>query len=225
MYDSYTSPIRSTLKFTDLKNLIKTGENTFLEFKRMVPSPEKIAREMAAMANTKGGTLLIGVDDDKTIIGVESYYEQHFLLDEAASYLCEPPIVYQDEVMPFNKRDVVIVKIKEADVKPVMVEHSDGKKRGYVRVNDKSVTASREMLKVLANRTSDRGVTFEFGPNEQKLFRFLNEYERITVKEFSDLVNIGTRRASRILVNLVSAGILHLFTNEKSDYYTLVRPI
>ena len=59
----------------DLKNLIATGESSFLEFKQQVASPEKIAREIAAFANTKGGKLLIGVADNGEMVGVESYME------------------------------------------------------------------------------------------------------------------------------------------------------
>lgn len=217
-------PERSSLKLTDLKHLIKTGEGLFLEFKRIIPNPEKIAREICAFANTNGGTLLIGVDDDGSLIGIESYYEEHFQLSEAADYLCEPPIEYHVEIIPFKNREIALVKIKEAETKPVFVQ-TDDKKAAYLRVNDKSIRASKEMIQILRNQSSDRGVTFEFGKNEQKLFRFLNEYERITVGEFSRLVNIGTRRASRILVNLVSAGVLNVFSHEKNEYFTLARPI
>jgi predicted HTH transcriptional regulator len=222
MYDLF--PVRSPLSLQDLKNLVKTGESLFLEFKRTIPSPEKIAREICAFANSNGGTLIIGVDDDGSLVGVESYYEQHFLLTEATHYLLKPAIEPHVEIVPFKNREIVLVKIEEAEDKPVFVDLGD-EWAGFVRVNDKSIKASKEMLQVLKNRTSDEGVTFEFGPNEQKLFRFLNQYERITVNEFSNLVNISYRRASRILVNLVSAGVLNLFTHEKAEFFTLARPV
>jgi predicted HTH transcriptional regulator len=210
------------MRFSDLKNLVSSGESSWLEFKRIIPSPHKIAREMCAFANSKGGVLMIGIDDDKTIVGVDSYYEQEFLLDEAANFLCDPAIEHIVEVFPHGKKDVIIVRVQEAELKPVMVNTPGKPSAGFIRVNDKSIRASREMLKVLKNRTSGHDITFDYGKNEQKLFRFLNEYERITVNEFSNLVNISKRRASRILVNLVSAGVLNLFTHEKADYYTLV---
>ncbi|TNE71258.1 ATP-binding protein [bacterium] len=217
-------PVRSKMNLQDLRNLIKTGESSFLEFKRTIPSPEKIAREMCAFANSNGGILIIGIDDDGSLVGVESYYEQHFLLTEATNYLLKPAIEPEIEIIPFKNKEIVLVKIKEAEDKPVFVDLGD-EWAGFVRVNDKSIKASKEMLQVLKNRTSEEGVTFEFGPNEQKLFRFLNQYERITVNEFSNLVNISYRRASRILVNLVSAGVLNLFTHEKAEFFTLARPV
>ena len=215
-------PVRSSMKLSDLRNLIKTGEGLFLEFKRTIPSPEKIARELCAFANTKGGTLLIGIDDDGSIVGMESFYEEQFLLNDAVYYLCKPELDLTVEIVEYKQREIAVVLVKEAKEKPVLVDLGT-EWAGFVRVNDKSIRASKEMLKVLKNQTSDEGVSFVFGPNEQKLLRYLNQFERITVNEFSNLVNISTRRASRILVNLVGAGVLHLFTHEKAEFFTLAR--
>jgi predicted HTH transcriptional regulator len=62
---------------------------------------------------------------------------------------------------------------------------------------------------------------FEIGENEKRLFRYLDEHERITAREFSNLVNISEQRASRILVSLVRAGVVRIHTLEKSDFFTL----
>lgn len=216
------NPIRSSIKLSDLKNLVKTGEGFYLEFKRTIPNPERIAREMCAFANTKGGTVLIGVDDDGSIIGIESFFEEQFLLSEAAFYLCKPELELHVEIILIKNREIAIVKVKEAKLKPVLVD-IEGEWQGFIRVKDKSIRASKEMLQILKNRSSSNGITFDFGLNEQKLFRYLNEYQRITVSQFSNLVNISTRRASRILVNLVSAGVLNLFTLEKAEFFTLAK--
>jgi predicted transcriptional regulator len=61
----------------------------------------------------------------------------------------------------------------------------------------------------------------EIGENEKRLFRFLEEHERITVPEFARLVNISERRASRILVSLVRASVVRIHTLEKRDFFTL----
>jgi predicted transcriptional regulator len=54
------------------------------------------------------------------------------------------------------------------------------------------------------------------------LFDFIEKKGRATVRDFSTLVNISDRRAARLLVRLVRAGILNIQTNEQYDYYTLV---
>lgn len=212
-------PIESRMTLADLMRLVKTGEGTYLEFKRTISSPEKVAREIAAFANTRGGILLVGVDDNKTVTGVHSYYEEEVALSKALDYHCQPPVEAGIEILPYRDREIVIVRIPEAERKPVTVD-VDGKRVAFIREKDKSVQASKETAAVLRNSTSSSGITFQYGPNEQRLFRYLSEYDRITVGEFANLVNISQRRASRILVNLVSAGILRIHTHEKQEFFT-----
>ena len=65
-------PMNTTARHANqVLSLIKDREREHIEFKRRVPSLFKMAKEIAAMANTVGGNILIGVDDDGTISGVE----------------------------------------------------------------------------------------------------------------------------------------------------------
>lgn len=216
-----TPPPTSKMSLGDLKRLVKTGEGTYLEFKKTISSPDKIAREACAFANTSGGMLLIGVNDDKSIIGVPSFYEEQYLLAEAMSVLCEPEIKHTVEIVETGRREVVVVKIEESEKKPVFVKY-DGKKYAYIREHDKSVRASREKTELMKIGNRKEGITFQYGPNEQKLFRFLNEYDKITVDEFSNLIAKNKRTSARILVNLTSIGVLKLFSGKESpDYFML----
>ncbi len=214
------------MQIADLKRLVTAGENTYIEFKREIPSAEKIAREISALANTHGGTLLVGVDDDGTIIGVQGHEEQEYLLDLAVNELCEPAVTIDIEIVSVSrKRDVLVVSIIEAEKKPVSVVGEEGRKY-YVRDRDKSVKASRERVKVLRKQTSGVGVTFEFGYNEQMLLRYLDEYGRITVNAYSNLINTGRKKAAAILVNLTSAGILQMNRAEDDiEWFSMSRDI
>lgn len=212
----------SEMDYLDVKNLAQTGEGTFLEFKRTVPSAEKIAREIAAFANTRGGTLLIGVDDDRSLVGVDGYQEEEFLLTRAAHEICRPHVAIAIEIVHFGKRDLLVIKIPESLEKPVFVHTSNGDVV-YLRRGDQNKTASVERIRIIENKRKETGVTFQYGPNEQKLFRYLNEYSEISVEKFSHLIDVSERKAGNILVNLVSAGILNLFTKNNIDYFSFAR--
>lgn len=220
-FDNSSATIkRSEMDYLDVKNLAQTGEGTFLEFKRTIPSAHKIAREIAAFANTNGGTLLIGVDDDGSLIGVDGYQEELFLLDEAANVLCEPPIEAKLEVVQFGVRDLLVMKISEAKNKPVYMQDEKGRSLVYIRKNASSKRISYERLKLWEYQNSGRSVSFTYGPAEQKLFRYLNEYGEIHVAKFTHLINESRDKAADILINLVNAKILRLFTKDKIDYFS-----
>src|SRR5467141_4057543 len=56
---------------TELMRLVRGGEDTFLELKVKLSNPEKIAQEIVALANTGGGVMVFGVNDQLRIEGVD----------------------------------------------------------------------------------------------------------------------------------------------------------
>ena len=76
----------------EVKDLAGKGEGLQIEFKKKAAYPEKIVREVIALANTQGGTLLIGVDDDGTVSGQRFIEEEIFVMDKAIRTLIFPPL-------------------------------------------------------------------------------------------------------------------------------------
>jgi len=215
--------VTSLMNIHDLKILIEEGEGFELEFKRKVSSPEKIAKTISAFANTKGGIILFGVDDDGSIVGVESEKSELDLIRLAGEYYCEPPVVFSIEIVPYRHRDVIVASVEESDNKPhyVVHQHSD-EDRIFIRVNDNTVLASREVIKILRDEREDKPpLKLSIGENEKRLFSYLEIHPRITVQQFADLINVSYRRASRILTTLVRAGVIRIHTLERTDHFTL----
>ena len=219
------------MNFHDVNALIEEGEGFSVEFKRRISSSEKIARTLISFANTKGGTILFGVDDDGSIVGVESEKTEAELIEIAGRDFCDPPIVPLIEIVPFNGTDVIACQIPESTSKPHYFLGERDRENGentrvYIRVNDKTIMASREVVKILQNENVDATpLRLAIGENERRLFKYLETHERITVREFGRLVNISDRRASRILVQLVRAGVVRIRTHEKIDFFTLAYEI
>lgn len=102
----------------ELAELIENGEDGQIEFKRKFSTAEKIAKEMIAFANTKGGKIIFGIDDDRRIIGVESEKGEIELIDMAAKFYCEPEISYESDIVHIQRKDVIVIDIKESRQKP-----------------------------------------------------------------------------------------------------------
>lgn len=214
-----------------LRAIIELGETDTVEFKRKFSGFEKIAKEMIALANTRGGFILVGVDDDGRIVGVDSEKSEIDLLSSSAEFYSDPPIETDIEVIEIEGVDVIVVRIPESRTKPHRLIYSPSESNGthdprdtrvYIRQGEKSVMASKEVVRVLAASQSDAApLVLEIGDIERALFAHLERNERITLREFRHIVNISERRASRSLVRLVRAGLIRLFTDQGEDYYTL----
>lgn len=209
----------------ELEQLVDLGEGISLEFKHKVPRPERIAKEIVALANTNGGRIVLGVSDDGTIRGVADASEEEFLLRQATEAHCRPPVEYETErIVIAPRQDVIIVTIPESQSKPHFVAGdpaTNGEGLAYVRVEEKSMEASDETLELLREQNEEAGVTFEFGETESLLMRYLDDYGRITVSELAQLADIPPERASQTLLRLERADLLRLHTNQEGDYFTL----
>jgi predicted HTH transcriptional regulator len=218
------------MDYKDVKRIIEEGEGFEVEFKRKVSTPEKIARALIAFANTKGGHILFGVDDDGSIVGVESEKSEVEMIRHAGLFFCSPEIEPLIDIVAFDDDDVIVAYVEESDQKPHYFVGSNGsghegegeETKAFIRVNDKTVMASKEVVRILRDERPDAPpMHYDIGENEQRLFAYLGANERITTKEFCHLVNISEQRASRILTSLVRAGVIRIHTLEKSDYFTL----
>ena len=209
----------------DLLDLIEDGENIQCEFKRHFTTPEKIAREMIAFANTKGGYIIFGVDDNKEVVGVDSEKSESEMIKDAAENYCEPPLNYSIDFIEAYGKEVVIASIPESDNKPHRIQDYQNeldinKAVVIVRVNDKSVQASKETVRILRANKADLALKkYRIGQVEKMVFEYLSKYERISVKELSNLVNISERRASRTLVKMVRANLLLIHTKDNGEEF------
>ena len=196
------------------------GESVTLDFKKTITNFEKIARTMISFANNKGGRLLVGVSDDGTISGVKSEEEEKYMLTRAAHFYCKPALDPLFEEVYIDDKIVLVVEIKKSEMKPHYALGEDKKWWVYIRVKDKSILASKIVIDVLKRENNEHGVFLEYSSKEKALLEYLNENERITSHEYSNMLRLSRRRTHWILVNLVLSGVIRLHTTEKEEYYT-----
>lgn len=208
-----------------LLSIIEKGESLTVEFKQRFSTHQKIAKEFVALANTSGGNVLFGVDDDGSLYGVESEKGESELIREVAEEYCEPKIDYKIDLIELFGKDIVVVTIEESKTKPHRIQ--DYKKEldlnsaeVFVRINDKSVPASKEMIKIFqASYNNKRLVNYTIGKIEKNVFEYLEKNESINVAELAKSVNISNRRASRALIKMVRANLLAIHTKENGESY------
>jgi predicted HTH transcriptional regulator len=203
----------------DIAKIAQQGEGLNVEFKKKAAHPEKIVREIVAMANTDGGYLLIGVDDDGTVSGQRFIEEEVFVMDKAIQELIFPPISIDKHIFGLNaKKGVAVYRIKKSPERPHFILDKD-KKKAFVRVQDKSIQASREVWEILKREKKQSDIVFQYGKKEEILVRALENRRTITVKEYMQLAKIPVYVASRTLVKLVLANVLRIIPQEAEDLF------
>ncbi len=127
---------------------IALGEHTRQQFKRSFHSPDALAAELAAFANSGGGTLLSGVDDDGSIAGLSAADVRHLnqMLSNASSQHVRPPIHPRTENVPTRAGLVMAVTVPNGLAKPYL----DHQGRIWVKqgADKRHVTAREEMQRM-----------------------------------------------------------------------------
>ena len=208
-----------------LIEIIEQGEGIKTEFKQRFSDYEKIAKEIIAFANTRGGFIIFGISDNGMVYGVESEKSEAELLKETLTQYCEPIPNYKLHFVELYNKEIVVLEISESENKPHRLQDYKEKldlnnSQVFIRINDKSVPASKEMIKLMQTRTNKLKLkNYSIGKNEKIVFGYLKENEFITAKQLTKLANISTRRASRTLINLVRANLLGIHVKDNGENY------
>ncbi len=204
-----------------LRKLVSAGEGSRLEFKRKATYPEKIVREMIAFANTKGGILLLGIGDDGTIPGLKFPEDEVHVMKEALQKV-RPPLNYIETFIPIgNARMAIQYEIVESEKKPHYLLNGEMLKESFVRVEDKSIKASREVREIIRREQQKKDIKFWYAEHEKFLMEYLDKNISITLAEFVALSGLKKFYASKKLIILVLADVLRVTPNEKGDVFTL----
>lgn len=141
---------RHIMNTKELLDIIGKGETSKVQFKANVTNEQSIAQEMVAFANTKGGTILIGVDD-KTweIIGLTDSDLRRLtnLMVNASSQHIKEPLFIETDTIDYEGKKVMIINVPEGIAKPY--KDNDGiifMKNG---ANKRKVTSNEEISRLL----------------------------------------------------------------------------
>ena len=129
----------------ELLRLVRGGEDTFLELKVKLSNPERIAQEIIALANTGGGLIVFGVNDQMRVEGLDDAESVQEELVRICREEIEPPLVpYIDRISFDNGRRVVALDI-EGRRRPYRTREG----RFYIRIGAEKREATREELSAL----------------------------------------------------------------------------
>ncbi len=102
-----------TTSRAEIVRLLRGGEDTYLELKVKFSNVEKLTAEIIALANTDGGAIVFGVNDQLRIEGVDDPENVETELREICSRHIQPPVFpYIKKVAFDNGRRIVMLEVE-----------------------------------------------------------------------------------------------------------------
>ena len=136
----------------DLFQILERGEDSRHQFKRDETNADSIAAELAAFANSGGGLLLLGVDDDGNVAGLDAAGVRRVnqLISNAASQNVRPPVHPLTENIQTAQGLVIVVTVPDGLSKPYL----DSQGRIWVKAgSDRRHVTAREEIQRLFQRS------------------------------------------------------------------------
>ncbi|MDF1584615.1 MAG: putative DNA binding domain-containing protein [Methyloprofundus sp.] len=128
---------------TELLEIIANGENSGIEFKRDDIRPEQLAKEIVAMANFQGGSVLIGVDDDGTISGLTRTNTEEWVMNVIRDKIHPLILPFYEEIKIDKDVFVAIITFPQGISKPYVLRDR-GEEKIFIRIGSTSQLATRE---------------------------------------------------------------------------------
>lgn len=116
----------------DIEQLIESGESSKVEFKEDSVHNLRIAMELAAFVNFKGGVILLGVSDEGKIRGLTRKDNEERVMNICSS-LIEPRIIPEYETVTINGKKIALITVDTGKEKPYAVSKK-GHWHYYIRI-------------------------------------------------------------------------------------------
>ena len=150
-------------------------ESQYVELKSELT--KEIKKEIIAFANTSGGTIYIGIDDDGKIVGIKNASKDleslsGMIREGIRSDLTLYTKIYIERI---SNKDVIIVKVESAPNKPYYLSDKGMKSSGvYLRYGTSSVPATDETIKKLLLENNSNSFEEQISNNQMLHFNYMN---------------------------------------------------
>ena len=189
---------------SDVIEEIKKGESETLELKQSLAKVREIIETVCAFANTKGGTIIVGVSDKGEIKGVSIGKKTIEDLVLRIANSTEPRIFPEIEVVEVKNKKLIVVRVSERRDKPVFAFGV-----AYKRVGKNNLKMDRaeilELLRKFAEiNFEDQEICDIAEIDEETLKKFVErakERRKIRAIEVSSVLeNLGMTKDNKINV-------------------------
>ena len=152
---------------TELTEKIYLGEDSTIEFKRELPHRESFTDEIAAFANASGGVILIGVNDDSEIVGMDR--QDLDRTEKTVVEICrdniDPMVHIVTEKLRIDDKNLLKIEVPRS---PFVHKTSNGY---FIRQGSSKREMTTEQLgRLLQSRSQAHRISFDeqFVPNTHK---------------------------------------------------------
>ncbi|WP_303871066.1 RNA-binding domain-containing protein [Acetobacterium wieringae] len=143
--------------------LILPGENKYVEFK--ADYTKTLLKTVSAFANYHDGIILIGIDDNRQLVGVKNADQMRLNLENTINDAIDPRPYYEIAVETHEGKDVILIRVYKGENTPYLYD-----KKAYKRLDTSSVPVDRSAFEELI--LYGKNLTFEMMKSQDQDLSF-----------------------------------------------------
>ncbi len=139
-------------------HLLQSQEGKRLEFKRDISSPANLMKTLVAFANTAGGIMLIGIEDDHTVIGIpENPLDEEERLSSMIADSIAPRLIPNIELIPHKKLTLIAIEVFPSQLRPHYLTQKGEQQGVFVRLGSTNRQADLPLVEELKRTVTGKG--------------------------------------------------------------------
>lgn len=205
---------------SELKKRISKGEGVNLDFKFRVDDQKKIARTLAAFANTEGGSLLVGVKDNGKISGCNPE-EEFYMIEGAATLYCKPEVQFDSKVWQENHHLVLEIIVPKSEMKHKAPDE-DGKVKFYHRIEDHTLLANKVTFLTWKFNQEGKDRPEKFTEGLTGLLKVIRENQPVSISKLYRESTLSKGEVNEHVATLLYWELIELEVTESGIKYSLI---
>ena len=208
----------------ELLELIQKGESSSVQFKVRIDDAHKFSQELVAFSNSKGGTIIIGVDDKTGTRNGLSFAEirdANDVIVQSSTNNIKPAIIVETETIAVDGQSLMIIEVDEGLSKPykdkngaIWVKNGSDKRR--VTANEEIARLLQSSKAMFADQMPIQGTSANDVNLDYYKIIFNKRFERKGITFDTSNINLATSLQNQQLYkdgNLTLAGLLVFYLN------------
>ena len=202
---------------SELLRKIAGGEGEQLDFKFRIDDQKKIARTLAAFANTNGGSLLIGVKDNGKVAGVNPE-EEFYMIEGAASMYTNPQVSFDSRVWQEGHYLVLEIVVPKSMQKH-KAKDEDSRWRSYTRVDDHTLMGNKILDRVW--KLSEQGLSRPeaFDESTSEMLNCIRKNGPLSLSKLYRSLSLNKQTVDKLLSTLVYWEVVEMEMDESGTRY------
>ena len=160
----------------------------------------EIAHTIIALANSNGGSILLGVNKKRKVIGINPEPELQKVKDIISAF-CDPNLKYELSLLQDDFKFCLEINICKSS--KLLYCKNGNKKEYYILENQTLIKLNKIYENVLKSKNKYQFIPSELSNDEFFIFNLIHENQKITLSQIYKKSNLPLKIIDEVLVRLI----------------------